>query len=70
MWYLPYTFVVSPQKPGKVRVVFEGASKFHGHSLNDYLLKGPNSVNSFAGVLLRFRKHPVAVVADIKSMFH
>ena len=27
-------------------------------------------VNSLAGVLLRFRKHPVPVIADIESMFH
>ena len=69
-WYLPHTSVVSPRKPGKVRVVFDCASKSHGYSLNDYLMKGPNLVNSLVGVLLRFRKHPVAVVADIESMFH
>ena len=69
-WYLPHTSVVSPRKPEKLRVVFDWASKSHGHSLNDYLMKGPNLVNSLVGVLLRFRKHPVAVVADIESMFH
>ena len=33
-------------------------------------MKEPNLVNSLVGVLLRFRKHSVAVLADIESMFH
>ena len=47
--------------------MFDCASKSHGHSLNDYLMKGPNLINSLVGVLLRFHKHPVAVVS---IMFH
>ena len=69
-WYLPHNCVVSPRKPGKVRVVFDCAAKSYVQSLNDHLMKGPNLVNSIVGVLLRFRKHPVAVVADIEAMFH
>lgn len=69
-WYLPHSCVVSPRKPGKVRVVFDCAAKSFGQSFNDHLMKGPNLVNSIVGVLLRFRKHPIAVVADIEAMFH
>ena len=39
-------------------------------SLNDVVLQGPNHLNNLAGVLIRFRKEPVAVVGDIKLMFH
>ena len=35
VWYLPHHLVFHPQKPGKVRVVFDCAAKFKGTSLND-----------------------------------
>ena len=34
-WYLPHHPVVNPNKPGKVRRVLNGASKFHGPSLKN-----------------------------------
>ena len=39
-------------------------------SLNENLLTGPDLLNSLFGVLQRFRFHPVALVADVESMFH
>ena len=39
-WCLPHHPVVNPNKPGKVRGVLNGASKFHGTSLNKSLLVG------------------------------
>ena len=39
-------------------------------SLNDVILQGPNFLNNLSGVLIRFRKEPVAVIGDIKLMFH
>ena len=33
-------------------------------------MKGPDLVNSLVGVLTRFRKNKVALVADVKAMFH
>ena len=70
VWYLPHHPVFHPQKPGKVRVVFDCAAKFKGTSLNDQLLQGPDLTNGLVGVLIRFRQEPVAVVADIEGMFH
>ncbi|XP_078490178.1 uncharacterized protein LOC144746832 [Ciona intestinalis] len=69
-WYLPHHPVLHPQKPGKVRVVFDCAAKYRGTSLNDQLLQGPDLMNSLVGVLLRFRQEPVALVADVEAMFH
>jgi hypothetical protein len=62
--------VVHPQKPEKVRVVFDCAAKYGGTSLNDMLLQGPDVTNTLVGVLTRFRQESTAVMADIESMFH
>lgn len=69
-WYLPHHGVTNINKPGKVRMVFDAASKSAGQSLNSNLRTGPDLVNSLVGVLIRFRKHRVAVTADIEGMFH
>lgn len=69
-WYLPHHPVVNPNKPGKLRVVFDAAAKFRGTSLNDQLLQGPDYINNLAGVLMRFRQEEVALIADIEQMFH
>nr|XP_039251003.1 uncharacterized protein LOC120328550 [Styela clava] len=37
---------------------------------NDYLLQGPNLMSNLVGILWRFRQDSIAVVSDIKSMFH
>ena len=68
-WYLPHHPVVIPNKPGKVRRVLNGASKFHGTSLNKSLLVGPDLLQNLIFVLLRFRQHKYAVSADIEGMF-
>ena len=70
VWYIPHHPVVNPSKPGKLRVVFDCAAKFNGTSLNEKLIKGPDLANSLVGVLTRFRKNKVALVADVKAMFH
>ncbi len=67
LWYHP---VINPNKPDKVRVVFDCAAVFHGTSLNNELLQGPDFTNSLVGVLIRFRENSVALMADIESMFH
>ena len=70
VWYLPHHPVVNLSKSGKLRVVFDCAAKFNGTFLNDKLMKGPDLVNSLVGVLTRFKKNKVALVADVKAMFH
>ena len=69
IWYLPHHPVENINKPGKVRRVANAASKFGAQSLNSNLLTGPDLLNNLLGVLMRFREHPVAVLADIEDMF-
>ena len=69
IWYLPHHTVQNPNKPGKIRRVANAASKYRGQSLNSNLLTGPDLLNSLLGILLRFRENPVAILADIESMF-
>ena len=70
VWYLPHHFVVNPHKPDKLRVVFNGSARYKGICLNDVLLRGPILLSNLVGVLLRFRQRPVAISADIASMYH
>jgi len=69
VWYLPHHPVCNPQKPEKVRVVFDCAAKWQGTSLNDQLFQGPDLTNKLIGVLTRFREEPIAVAADVEGMF-
>ncbi|KAL2082436.1 hypothetical protein ACEWY4_022254 [Coilia grayii] len=69
-WYLPSFAVFHPQKPGQIRVVFDSSAQHSGMSLNNVLLSGPDLNNSLLGVLMRFRKEKVAVMADIQQMFY
>ena len=68
-WYFPHHPVVNPNKPGKVCQVFNGASKFHGTSLNKSLLVGPYLLQNLIFVILRFRQHKYAVSDDMEGMF-
>lgn len=51
-------------------VVFNCSATFQGTSLNSELLPGPDLTNTLFSVLSKFQQEPVAVMADIKSMFH
>ena len=68
VWYLPHHPVTHQLKPGKVRVVFDCGAKYHGTSLNQQLLRGPDLTNSLVGVLIRFRQEFVAMAADIEAL--
>ncbi|XP_067273612.1 uncharacterized protein [Pseudorasbora parva] len=69
-WYLPSFGVYHPKKPSQIRVVFDSSAQCKGASLNKVLLTGPDLNNSLLGVLMRFRKEPVAFMVDIQQMFH
>jgi hypothetical protein len=70
VWYLPHHPVVNKNKPEKVRIVFDCAATAQGVSLNMEVLQGPDLTNTLLGVLLRFRRDQIALMADIEAMFH
>ena len=70
LWYLPHHPVFNTSKPGKVHVVFDCGAKHQGTSLNDQLLQVPDLTNNLVGVLTRFQQEPVALMANVESMFH
>lgn len=69
-WYLPIFPVVNPNKPGKIRMVFDAAAKVRGVSLNSFLLPGPDMLAGLLPVLFKFREFRVGIVGDIREMFH
>lgn len=50
-WYIPHHAVINPNKPNKIRVVFDAPWD---------LLKGLDLLTSLIGVLLRFRELTVS----------
>ena len=66
--YLPHHAVL--KKAGKLRVVFDCASRFHNVSLNDRCLQGPDLNTKLLHIMFRFRQHHYAIMADIESMYH
>ena len=50
--YLPHHPVFHPEKPEKMRVVLDAATKYKGKSLNKELFTGPDLTNSLVSVLL------------------
>ena len=65
--YISHHYILEPNKPGKIRVVFDAAAKHNNISLNEKLLKGPDLLNSLS---LKFRKGEYAVMVDIEKIFH
>ena len=54
----------------KLRVVFDASARSStGVLLNDQLLVGPTVHTPLIDVLLRFRQHRVALMADISRMY-
>lgn len=69
-WYIPTFTVKNPNKPEKIRIVWDAAAKVGNVSLNSFLLKGPDMLKSLPVVLYRFRENKVGLTGDIREMFH
>ena len=71
-FHISHLAVVNPKSTSTpVRIVFNSSQTFKGVSLNDCLAKGPDSyMNNSLGILLRWREENVAIVGDIRKMFH
>ncbi|XP_062704268.1 uncharacterized protein LOC134286640 [Aedes albopictus] len=69
-WFLPLGVVLNPNKPGKVRLIWDAAAKVKGVSLNTELLSGPDLLAPLLRVMFGFREREVAICADIMEMFH
>ncbi|XP_065092441.1 uncharacterized protein LOC135713285 [Ochlerotatus camptorhynchus] len=70
VWYLPLGIVQNPKKPAKLRLIWDAKARAGGVSFNDMLMKGPDLLVALVAVLLRFRQRDIAIVGDIKEMFH
>ncbi|XP_055617896.1 uncharacterized protein LOC129763133 [Toxorhynchites rutilus septentrionalis] len=70
-FYLPHHPVIKEtSSTTKLRVVFDGSAKCStGFSLNDSLCVGPVIQDELITLVLRFRKHQIALVADIAKMY-
>ena len=54
----------------KMRIVFYASAKTtSGASLNDQLLVGPTVHSQLIDVLIRFRRHKIALTADVSRMY-
>ncbi|KAL5490750.1 hypothetical protein EMCRGX_G015929, partial [Ephydatia muelleri] len=68
--YLPHHGVIRDDKQTtKLRIVYDASAKEGGPSLNDCLYAGPPFGQFIFDILVRFRLHQVALVADIEKAF-
>ena len=66
-WHLPLHVV---EKGNKTRVCHDARASTGNCCLNDFLLGGPNLVNSLAKILLYSRIWKFVLMNDIRSFFH
>ena len=69
-WYIPHHGVYHPNKPDKIRVVYDCSAQYLGRNLNKEVLSKPDLINQIVGVLCRFRENKVAFIADTEQMFY
>ncbi|XP_077504764.1 uncharacterized protein LOC144114732 [Amblyomma americanum] len=68
VYHMPHQAVIRGDH--KLRVVFDASSHNRSaKSLNDNLESGPNLTADLVGMLLNFRRHKIALVADIEQAF-
>ena len=70
--YIAHHEVLTPEKTTtKLRIVFDASAKTRrkNQSLNESLHRGPVILEDLCGLLLRFRLHKVALVADVEKAF-
>ena len=71
IWYLPIQGVLDETRAStKLRVVYDGSSKFQGTSLNDNIFPGPKLQPDLVELLLRFRLGKYTLTSDISKMFN
>lgn len=70
VWYLPIFVALNPNKPGKIRMVWDAAAKVKEISLNSMLLSGPDLTAPLLQVVFQSREGPYAIAGDIREMFH
>ena len=69
--YISHQMAVNQQnKTTPVLVIFNCSQKYHGYSINSSCSQGPNRVNNFQGIILRFWNDVVAAQGDITKMFN
>uniref|UniRef100_A0A914X9D3 Peptidase aspartic putative domain-containing protein n=1 Tax=Plectus sambesii TaxID=2011161 RepID=A0A914X9D3_9BILA len=70
--YLPHHPAITPLKTTtKLRIVYDASAKSRKNfnSLNECLYRGPVLLPDLAGILMRFRKSPIALTTDIEKAF-
>ncbi len=69
-FYLPiFPIVRFDKETSQVRPVVDAKARHAGHSLNDFILSGPNLINDIVAVLFRFRLYPIALAGDVSRFF-
>ena len=70
-YYIAHHAIFKPEsKSTPCRMVFSSSLQSMGHSLNDYLAKGPTLLKHSLSILLRFRQYKVGFIGDISKMYH
>ena len=71
-YYVAHHGVITPNNTTtKLRIVYDASAKAKKNniSLNECLYRGPVILEDLCALLLRFRTHKIAVVADIEKAF-
>lgn len=69
--YIPHFPVFKENLTTKMRIVYDASTKQSRDSpcLNDCLYTGPNLLQELSEILIKFRVHKIALIADIEKAF-